>query len=317
MSKFLRVGASRHSEEASGVRRTKHLFALGAVSMTLVSCQTATPLAWTVPPDASTQTVNGYPLAFSSRGTGPTVVFVGGVLTDYRIWRGPLTKWEPNFHVVAVSPRHFYPEKWQGVGTDFTVRQHAKDLDTFIEGQGGPVYLVGWSYGAHIAYEAARARPDLVKKLILVEAPLDSLLATTDVGANAVRVERANATAKYFEAGDVDGGLNYAVDAINGPGVWAATPEARRSLLRDNAWTVVGIGREDAPRVTCAEFGSLKMPVLLVQGELTTARFHQIVAEEARCLPQAKVVTIPKAGHPSPIINPDAFRDAATSFLAE
>src|SRR5664279_3597517 len=75
--------------------------------------------------------------------------------------------------------------------------------------------------------------------------------------------------AKCLDRGDVDGGLNYSIDAINGAGAWAATPENFRQLLRDNAWTVVGIGREEAARVTCAEFGSLKMPVLLVQGELT------------------------------------------------
>ena len=287
------------------------------VALPLSACQTATPLTWAIPPDAATQTVNGYPLTYSSRGAGPTVVFVGGVLTDYRIWRGALAKWEPDFQVVAVSPRHFYPEKWRGTGTDFAVLQHAKDLDAFIESRGGPVFLVGWSYGAYIAYEAARARPDLVKRLILVEAPLYSMVTNADAVTDAVRLDRANITARHFEADDIDGGLNYAVDAINGPGAWAGTPEPFRQLVRDNAWTVVGTGRETFPPVSCTEFGSLKMPVLLVQGELTTAIFHQVVAEESKCLPQAKVVTIPKAGHPSPLINPDAFREAATSFLRQ
>lgn len=179
----------------------------------------------------------------------------------------------------------------------------------------GPVYLVGWSYGGHIAYEAARARPDLVKKLVLVEAPLDSLVAAADDGANAVRIQRADATAKFFEAADIDGGLAFALDAINGPGVWANTPEPSRRMLRDNAWTVVGIGREEAEPVSCASFGSLSMPVLLVQGELTTPRFKKIVAEQSRCLPQARVATIPKARHTSPLMNPDAFRENVTAFL--
>ena len=110
-------------------------------------------------------------------------------------------------------------------------------------------------------------------------------------------------------------GLNFSLDAINGKGFWAGTPESRRQILRDNAWTVVGIGREDPARVTCAEFGGLPMPLMLVQGELTTPRFHKLVAEQSRCLPTAKVVTIPKAGHPSPVLNPLAFHDAATEFL--
>lgn len=281
----------------------------------LASCQTTVPQTWSTPPGASTQVVNGYPLTYSSRGSGPTVVFVGGVLTDYRVWQQSLSSWEPQFRVVAVSPRHFFPEKWNGKAADFTVRQHAKDLEAFIESLGGPVFLVGWSYGAHISYEAARARPDLVKKLVLVEAPLDSLLLVADAGANAIRIERANKTEKFFAAGDIDGGLMYSLDAINGAGVWAATPESRRQGLRDNAWTVVGIGREEAARVTCADFGALPMPVLLVQGELTTPRFHQLVAEEFKCLPQAKVVTIPKAGHTSPLTNPSAFHAEAATFL--
>lgn len=296
--------------------KTSGLCVVG-LSLAMTACQTTmiTPQTWSTPPGATTQIVNGYPITYRARGTGPTVVFVGGVLTDYRIWDQALASWESQYRVVTVSPRHFFPEKWTGGGSDFTVLQHAKDLDAFMATLGGPVYLVGWSYGGHIAYEAARARPDLVRKLILVEAPLDSLLAATDSGANEIRIGRANETEKYFKSGDVDGGLKYSLDAINGDGVWGATPEPIRQTLRDNYWTVVGIGREDAAKVTCAEFGRLPMPVMLVQGELTTSRFHQLVAEQSRCMPTAKVVTIPKAGHTSPLRNPSAFHDAATTFL--
>jgi pimeloyl-ACP methyl ester carboxylesterase len=54
--------------------------------MGLTACQTTTPLTWFVPPGASTLEINGYPLAYSARGSEPTVVFVPGVLTDCRIW---------------------------------------------------------------------------------------------------------------------------------------------------------------------------------------------------------------------------------------
>ena len=286
-----------------------------ALLLTMAGCAAPPKPTWFIPEDATVRAINGYPLAYSTRGTGPIVVFLPGVLTDYRVWDQALKSWEANYQVIAVSPRHFYPEKWDGKGADFTIRQHAKDVAAFIEALGGPVYLVGWSYGGHVAYEAAYARPDLVKKLVLVEAPLDSLVAAADEGANSVRVQRANATAKFFETGDVDGGLGFALDAINGPGVWANSPDRSRQMFRDNAWTVVGIGREEAEPVTCARFGSLKMPVMLVQGELTTPRFKKIVAEQSRCLPQARVVTIPKARHPSPLMNPDAFRENVVAFL--
>jgi len=291
------------------------LFGVFMAALAVSACQTARPPSWIIPPDAATETVNGYPLAYVARGTGTTVVLVHGVLTDYRYWQAPLESWPTTYRLVAISLRHFYPEGWDGNGTDFTVKQHAQDLVSFIERQPGPVYLVGWSYGAHVSYEAARARPELIKKLVLVEAPLDSLVSTQDQASNAVQVERANETARIFSSGDQDAGLNYAIDAINGPGMWQRLPERNKQMIRDNAWTVVGIGRQQPERVTCEAFGSLKMPVLLVKGELTTARFQTLVQQESKCLPRAEVITIPKAGHPSPSMNPAAFKDAVVRFL--
>jgi pimeloyl-ACP methyl ester carboxylesterase len=113
----------------------------------------------------------------------------------------------------------------------------------------------------------------------------------------------------------MDGGLAFATDDISGPGRWASMPESYRQILRDNAWTVVGIGHGEAYTGTCSEFGSLKMPVLLIKGELTTSRLQDIVLEESKCLPHAAVVTIPKAGHSSAAMNPPAFKQAVYSFL--
>ena len=91
--------------------------------LSLSACQTvAVSPAWNIPPDVSVQTVNNYPLAFTARGTGPTVVFVHGVLTDYRYWQRPLETWVADFKVLAVSMRHFFPEKWDGKGSNFTIR---------------------------------------------------------------------------------------------------------------------------------------------------------------------------------------------------
>lgn len=95
-------------------------------------------------------------------------------------------------------------------------------------------------------------------------------------------------------------------------GRWDSLPEATRQILRENAWTVV---LQQPEPVTCAQFGSLKMPVLLVMGELTTPRFKQLVQEQSTCLPQATVKTIPKAGHSSPALNPTAFKEAVATFL--
>ena len=289
---------------------------VAAVGLGLSACQTmVVSPTWTIPPGVSTQTVNGYPMAYTSKGSGPTIVFVHGVLNDYRNWEMPLETWPADFRIIAISMRHFYPEKWDGKDTDFTVSQHAKDIAAFIESIGGPVYLVAHSYGGRPAYEVARTRPDLVKKLVLVEGGPDMRPRQPGVPPDADVTGRAPKVAKFFDAGDIDGGLAFAVDDISGPGRWASVPEAFRQILRDNAWTVVGIGRGEPYTGTCSEFGSLKMPVLLVKGEATTPRLRDIVLEESKCLPQATVVTISKAGHSSPSMNPAGFKQAVVPFL--
>jgi esterase len=291
------------------------LLNVAAVCLGVSGCQTVVSPTWTIPPGASTQTVNDYPLAYTARGAGPTIVFVHGVLVDYRYWQQPLETWTADYRVIAISLRHFYPEKWDRKGEDFTVSQHAKDIAAFIESIGGPVYLVGWSYGGRPAYEVARTRPDLVKKLVLIEGGPDLRPGPPGVPSNAASIQRGTTTARFFDAGDMDGGLAFAVDDINGPGRWASLPESYRQILRDNAWTVVGTGRAQPYTETCSEFGSLKMPVLLIKGELTTPSLRDIVLEESKCLPQATVVTIPKAWHSSAAMNPPAFKQAVYSFL--
>lgn len=289
----------------------------GASVLLASSCSTGLldDLDWQVPPGAKTVVVDGYPLAYQEKGSGPTVVLVHGVLTDYRMWSRQLDDLSAGHHVVAVSLRHFYPEPWDGRGNDFTVSRHVEDLVKFMGATHPPVDLVGWSYGAHVAFEAARARPDLVHKLVLAEAPLDSLVSADTDAANKTQSDRARMTAGLFNAGDINGGLRYAIDDINGSGIWdRALPQAK-ATIRDNAWTVVGIGLQEPRRVTCRDFGSLRMPVMLLTGESTTPRFKAIVAKEAECLPSATLVTIPRSGHAMPLMNPAGFVAAVMSFF--
>jgi len=270
--------------------------------------------SWPIPPDAKTRVINDYPMAYVEKGSGPTVVLVHGVMTDYRYWQPQVDAWSTRFHVIAVSLRHFYPEKWNGKGDDFSVQQNARDLAAFVKSIGAPVYLVGWSYGGGPAYQTALAHPDLVRKLVLDEG---GLISGDDANSNpnSVNMKRSKETAVYFDAGDIESGLSYAVDNINGAGVWAKLPEQSKTRVRENAWSIVGIGMVAAPDISCAEFGSLKMPVLLVQGEFTTPRYKRALDEQAKCLSSATRVTIPNAGHPSAYMNPAVFNQIVGAFF--
>jgi pimeloyl-ACP methyl ester carboxylesterase len=144
-----------------------------ALAFGLTGCQTIQKPAWDLPAGIKILSANDYPMAFQERGVGPTVVLVHGTLQDYRYWDAQVASLSPQFRVIAVSLRHYYPERWNGKGDDFSVKQHVRDLAVFIEElRAGPVYLVGHSRGGRVAFDAARIRP----KLMLMEATLYSLL---------------------------------------------------------------------------------------------------------------------------------------------
>src|SRR5262245_60576104 len=132
---------------------------------------------WALPPGVKTLEVNGYPMAFLESGTGESVVLVHGAEGDYRSWARQVASPLRGFRLIAVSLRHYYPERWDGQGDTFSVRQHAEDLALFIEALGvGPVYLVAHSRGGSVAVRTTQKRPALVKKLVLMEGAFGVLL---------------------------------------------------------------------------------------------------------------------------------------------
>jgi len=71
---------------------------------------------WPLPEGIKSAEVNGYDMAYQEAGSGPHIVLVHGALTDYRIWNTLVPAFAKRFHVIAVSLRHYYPEKWDGTG---------------------------------------------------------------------------------------------------------------------------------------------------------------------------------------------------------
>ena len=286
-------------------------------TLVLGACQTTQKPNWELPAGVKSLEVNGYPLAYVERGSGPTVVLVHGALNDYRTWMPQIEPLSSRFRVVAISLRHYYPEPWKGDG-EFSLQLHAKDVAVFIERLGaGPVLLVGWSRGGYVAADAAKMRPDLVRKLVLLDPGLNALLPRPGgAPTEDVRTKRAKATEPYFRRGDMEGGLQFFFDDVNGAGAWSRLPEAQRQLRRENAWTVVG-RPGDVETLTCEDLGQVKIPVLLMQGENSPASFKRIHAAAQKCISSAQLVTIPKAAHQMHQMNPAGVNAELTKFLSE
>ena len=264
--------------------------------------------------------VNDYDMARIEVGRGTPLVCVHGSLCDFRVWSpvlGPLSR---RHRVIAVSLRRFFPEHWDGVGPGFTIAQHVADVIAFIERlDAGPVDLMGHSRGGHIAFRVAQQRPDLLRRLILAEpgGDLDATLAAADTAAASRPPLRAHVAtaAEKIAAGDIEGGLAYFLDAIEGPGAWLRFPAATKQELRDNACTLLGQVNEQRQPYSRADAESICVPTLFIGGENTPGSLPVVLRALAAYVPGACVAVIPNTTHPMFEQDPVRFCAAVLDFL--
>src|SRR5687767_4841427 len=118
-------------------------------------------------------TVRGIKLSYRQDDAGPDVVLIHGVAGNMAVWYlcGLVHELAGHFRVTAYDLRgHGYSES---TPTGYTSRDMAEDLQALRQKLGiGPVYLLGHSFGAAIALQAALLEPEAVKGVVLSDAYL-------------------------------------------------------------------------------------------------------------------------------------------------
>jgi pimeloyl-ACP methyl ester carboxylesterase len=263
--------------------------------------------------------VNGYDMAYLEVGHGPPLVCVHGTLGDFRTWSavmGPLSKTR---RVIVPSLRHFFPEHWDGVGDDYLMSQHVDDTIGFIaQIDPGPVDLMGHSRGGHTAFRVAQQRPDLLRKLVLIEpgGDLDASLSPAAAASSAAPLaSRIAISAERIASGDIEGALQNFVDGIDGDGAWARLHAAPRQQLRDNVFTLLGQIGENRKPFAKADAEAIRAPTLLIGGGETRGALSQIWRVLSEHIPDARTAVIPGARHWMFEQAPQEFSEIVLEFL--
>jgi pimeloyl-ACP methyl ester carboxylesterase len=267
--------------------------------------------------------VNGYDMAYldlgQEAGNNPPLVCIHGSLSDFRVWSsvlGPLTR---HRRVIAPSLRHFFPAHWDGVGDTYSIAQHVDDVIGFIEKlDTGPIDLMGHSRGGHICFRVAQRRPDLLRRLILAEpgGELDATLDPDFQGGPSPLAARIAASAEVIAKGDIDGGLQIFLDALEGPGAWKRLPATPKQLLRDNARTLIGQTRDQRPPFSKADAEAIKTPTLFIGGANTKGTLPKVLNALAEHVKGSRIAMIPGTTHPMFEQAPQAFSDIVLEFLS-
>lgn len=266
--------------------------------------------------------VNGYDMAYLEVGEanpGPPLVCVHGSLNDFRVW-GCITGLVSKRHrMICVSLRHFFPDHWDGVGDTYSIAQHVDDVIAFIEKlNAGPVDLMGHSRGGHISFRVAQRRPDLLRRLILAEpgGELDESLDPDYRPGPSPLLARFKQAAEKIAAGDIDGGLAFFTDALEGPGHWARLPGLFKQPMRDNATTLIGQVRDSRGPFRKADAEAIRTSTLFIGGANTRGLLPEVLHTLAAHVPNSKTAMIPRATHPMFEQNPQKFSEIVLEFLA-
>jgi pimeloyl-ACP methyl ester carboxylesterase len=278
--------------------------------------------------------VGGVGIFYEEEGMGRPVVFVHGIPTDYRAWAAQKATFSKNKRAIAISRRYAAPNVREGDVSDSTVQNNAADLKGFIEKvAGGPVDLVGHSYGGFISAFLAADHGDLVRSLVLVEPAVSTLLVADQTSSSQLLglLLRSPSVAlsgrrfqsgslkpalKALEAGETTKAVELNVDGVEDmKGAYARFPKDTRTMMLDNVRTIAEL-KTAFPRFTAAEAAMIKCPTLIINGSDSALWLRRIgeLLEKAVSGSQRELVSNSK--HFPHFENPGEFNSKVQSFLS-
>jgi non-heme chloroperoxidase len=215
----------------------------------------------------------------------PPVIFIHGSLDDYRCWQYQMDYFSKKYRTISYSRRFAYPNKWIGnVVTDNTIEENAKDLAELIRKLDlAPAHLVGASYGAFIALYCASKNPELAKTMVLNEPPIFPFLARSHLKddvelLNRYRTHVQSPTEDAFKEEEFRKAAQTFIDRIMDiENFFEQLSEQDKQYLMDNAKSLEGELEFAQPSSFSVEdIKRMKIPTLLVKGELSPKFFHRI-----------------------------------------
>jgi pimeloyl-ACP methyl ester carboxylesterase len=251
---------------------------------------------------------DGTSIAYWRSGTGPPLVLVHGTTADHTRWARVLPQLESRFTVHAIDRRG------RGGSTDhpdYALAREVEDVAAVIDAIGEPVFLLGHSYGAICALEAALRTPG-VRRLILYEPPipLDGPIHPPGV------VEKIQ---RLIDAGEPEAALEVFVREVVG------MPEHELTVYRSlPQWQVRVALASTIPRELALDrtysfdrerMAALRTPTQLLLGGESPPIFRDVIALLDGAVPDSRVAVLPGQQHVAMDTAPDLFLREVLAFL--
>jgi lipase len=249
------------------------------------------------------------------RGGARPVLALHCSLAHAAAWAGVAAQLQGVTLTAIDQPGHGRAPDWDGVSdihrlyTDWAI--------SMAEALGGPLDLIGHSYGGTVALRVAEERPDLVRSLALIE-PSIFVAAEGRPGFHSLMAQLAP-----FHGLLAEGKTAEAAELFQG--VWgdgsdfASQPEARRGYIIDRIALITPksafLEKDGAGLLLPGKLEAIKVPVLILRGEESPPVVGEVSAALAARLANAREVVVAGARHMVPITHPAETAAALQALL--
>src|SRR5918994_4552239 len=234
---------------------------------------------------------------------------VHGTAADHSRWGPVLPALEERFTVYAVDRRG---RGGSGDSDEYAVEREFEDIAAVVDSLGEPVNLLGHSYGALVALEAALLTRN-VGKLVLYDPGIE--LAGEKIYPPEV-IERLEA---LLEAGDRDGVVATTMREVAG-----LPPETVEYMRSQPAWQARVAAAHTIPRelravkayrLDAERFGDLGVPTLVMSGGDSPVALGKAGEAVDETLPDSRIVVMAGQGHAAMDTGTDLFTTEVFRFV--
>jgi pimeloyl-ACP methyl ester carboxylesterase len=235
-------------------------------------------------------------IEYVEEGTGPTIVFVPGSWATGASWRAVVEALGGRFRTITTSLPGYGGTRDRRTSADTSIDRQAEIVEAVIRHAGGPVHLVGHSFGALACLDVALCGLPPLMSLTLVEPVAFGLL--RQQGEPTLHDRFLAMREDYFRAlenSDKDAARR-AFDYLGGEGSFdALPPRMRRHIVETTASHVLDMRTEFDPRLSA--FANILLPSLVICGERSAQSLRRSAEILSGALANASLWTIAAAGH--------------------
>jgi pimeloyl-ACP methyl ester carboxylesterase len=235
---------------------------------------------------------------YDAWGAGPTVVLVPGSCSTGAAWRPVMAAWDDRFHCVTTSLLGYGGTAERRTLRDPSIWHEVDVLESVIRKAGGPVHLVGHSFGGLVAVAVALRNRVPLASLAVVEAPAAELLHGSGE-AEHYRAFRLM-TEDYFAAftGGEAEAIATMIDFYGGAGTFASwPPRVRAYAVETTAVNILDWASAYGFPLSAKALAAIDIPALVLWGGASHPAAQRANALLGKYIPHAASAEIDGAAH--------------------